>query len=99
MVAGYTKSLHAAFGPGVIGVLLFMYVLPVMGLFRRETRGPALAAYGAGVAGRMLVARRTGQSVPDALAHPASIATLSALWVRSVRAKRRGTLTWRGRPV
>ncbi len=99
MVAGYTKSLHAAFGPGVIALLLFMYVVPVAGLIRRDTRGFALLAYAAGVTGRILVARRTGQSVTDALGHPASIVALTALWARSVRAKRRGTLTWRGRPV
>lgn len=97
LVAGYTKSLHDAFGPGTIGLLLFMYVLPVAGCLR--WRAPALVAYGAAVTGRVLVARRTGQSVPDAFAHPVSIVALTALWVRSVRAARRGQLSWRGRQL
>jgi hypothetical protein len=36
---------------------------------------------------------------PDPLAHPLSLALLDVLVVRSVAAHRRGTLTWRGRPV
>lgn len=97
LVAGYTKSLHDAFGPGTIGLLVFMYVFPVMALRRAPV--PALLGYAAGVTGRILVARRTRQSVPEAFAHPLSILALSGLWLRSVRAKRRGELTWRGRVV
>lgn len=99
LVAGYEKSLHDAFGPGTIALLLFMYVLPLAGMLRRDTRRWALAAYAGAVTGRVLVARRTGQSVLDAAGHPVSILALSALWLRSVRARRRGTLTWRGRPL
>lgn len=99
LVAGYTKSLHDAFGPGTIGLLLFMYVAPVLGLVHRTTRAPALAAYAAAVTGRLLVASRTGQPRAAAFVHPLSIATLAALYVRSVRARRQGRLTWRGRPL
>ena len=54
--------------------------------------------YAAGVAGRVLAARRTGSRVwPDALAHPASVVTFGALVADSVRRHRAGTLTVRGR--
>lgn len=97
MIAGYTKSLHDAFGPPIVALLAALYVAPVAGLLRRDTRAPALLAYGAAVAGRLLVARRTQQRLIDTAAHPASITALVALYVRSVRARRRGTITWRGR--
>jgi hypothetical protein len=99
LIAGYTKSLHDAFGPGTIALLVFLFVAPVAGMLDRRARPLALVAYGAGVAGRILVARRTGGSVPDALAHPLSIVALAALWARSEVAKRRGTLIWRGRQL
>jgi hypothetical protein len=99
LVAGYTKSLHDAFGPQIVVLLNLLYVLPIAGLLRRDTRGPALAAYAAAVTGRALVAGRTGQSLPDTLAHPASIISLTWLWIRSVRARRAGTLRWRGRSL
>lgn len=99
MVAGYTKSLHDAFGAPVIGVLTFMYVMPMVGLLHPRTRPAAILAYGCAVAGRVAVARRTDQSVADAFAHPASIVALIGLWARSVQARRRGTITWRGRSL
>jgi hypothetical protein len=59
-----------------------------------------LAGYAAGVAGRVIAARRTGgRAWPDALAHPASIAALGALTARSWRLRRAGRLAWKGRPV
>jgi hypothetical protein len=36
---------------------------------------------------------------PDALAHPLSILALDVLVARSIAVRRRGTLTWRGRPI
>lgn len=99
LIAGYTKSLHDAFGAPVVALLNIMYVLPLAGLLRRNTRGPALLAYSAAVAGRALVARRTGQNLPDIVAHPLSIVALSGLWMRSLRARRAGTLSWRGRSL
>lgn len=99
LLAGYTKSLHDAFGPGVIALLNALYVAAPMGIVSRDrwTRRAAAGAYLAAVTGRILVARRTGQSVTDTLAQPASIAALTGIYVRSVRAHRRGTITWRGR--
>ena len=102
LAAGYTKSLHAAFGPPVVLLLGFLYVLPpVAALLARDrrTRLAGLAGYTVAVAGRVVVARRTGQPVPDAAAHPASIVALAGLYARSVLANRRGTITWRGRTL
>lgn len=99
---GYTKSLWAAFGSplgAVLGgsLLALLYVVPPLGMFRRATRAWAVAGYVAGVCGRLVSARRTGGRVADAWMHPASIATLLSLLVRSWRARRAGTLKWKGR--
>jgi hypothetical protein len=102
LVDGYTKSLHEAFAPGVLVLLNFMYVLPgAVALFGRgrRARGHGLLAYALAVAGRVAVATRTGQPRLDTLAHPLSILALSALYMRSVVAARRQTITWRGRSV
>jgi glycosyltransferase involved in cell wall biosynthesis len=102
LVAGYTKSLHDAFSPPVVVLLGLLYVVPpVAAVFTRDrrTRLAGLAGYAVAVAGRVAVARRTGQPVLDAGAHPASIVALAGLYLRSVSARRRGTLTWRGRAL
>ena len=108
LVEGYTKSLWSAFGSpagaaGVVSLLAWLYVVPpvaaVAGPTARARRWGALG-YTAGVAGRALVARRTGSRLlPDVAAHPASVAVLGALVAESWRRRRAGTLTWRGRPV
>lgn len=107
VIDGYSKSLWAAFnGPagsaGANALLVTTYVVPALAmvLARGRTRALGAAGYSAGVASRALVARRTGEPVvPDALAHPASIAAFAALsvvsWVRHLR----GTNAWKGRPV
>jgi glycosyltransferase involved in cell wall biosynthesis len=97
MIAGYTKSLHDAFDVPVVVLLAVLYLSPLVAVWHRRTRSAALLAYAAAVAGRVLVARRTGQRSVDALAHPASIAALVGLYANSVLARRRGTLMWRGR--
>jgi len=62
--------------------------------------GWALGAYLLGVAGRVVSARATGgRAWPDALAHPLSVVLFAALVVRSFALRRRGRLSWRGRPV
>lgn len=106
--AGYTKSVWSAFGPsvvayGMVGVMIGAYVAPplfaLLGPGRR-VRAWGIAGYGAGVAGRWVVARRTGERVwPDVLAHPLSIGAFAALIVESMRKHRAGELTWRGRPI
>lgn len=108
LVAGYTKSLWSAFGSpaaaaAAVSALLLAYVVPpvaaVIGPDRR-TRAIGAVGYAAAVAGRVAVARRTGQrSWPDAAAHPASIIAFAGLVAESWRRLRRGELTWSGRPV
>lgn len=103
MVAGYTKSLWSALGPppaaaAVAALLTVAYVVPALAMVAGSPVGAA--GYAAGVAGRVLVARRTGgRSLPDALAHPVSVLAFTALLARSWRARARGTASWRGRPV
>lgn len=90
---GYAKSLWAAGGSPVgsaaqVALLLALYARP----------DPV--AYAAGVASRIVTARRTGgRAWPDALAHPASIVTYAALTGLSWARHRRGQLTWRGRTL
>ncbi|WP_375482048.1 glycosyltransferase [uncultured Jatrophihabitans sp.] len=100
---GYGKSLWSACGsePGAVvamAVLTVAYVVPgVAAAF-----GSRIGAVGylAGVGGRWVSARRTGgRALPDALAHPVSIAVLDWLIVRSVVQHRRGVLRWKGRAV
>lgn len=105
--AGYEKSLWAAFGGPVGGLavcaaLLMMFVLPATALVLARdprTRGWAGAGYAAAVTSRALVARRTGEPVVDAVAHPMSIVALVVLTALSWRGRYRGTLRWKGREV
>ncbi|MEI7631475.1 MAG: glycosyltransferase family A protein [Actinomycetes bacterium] len=103
---GYTKSLWSAFGraPGSLGgiaAMLLIYVLPAAATLTSKdatTRRWGAFGYASGVAGRAMVARRTGERVwPDSLSHPASLATFAGLATASVVRKRRGTITWKGR--
>jgi GT2 family glycosyltransferase len=100
---GYGKSLWAAFGSpqgalGVVAGLGVAYVVPAVAALRGSRMG--LLGYTAGVAGRVIAARRTGgRAWPDALAHPVSVAAFGWLVVRSLVGHRRGTLTWKGRDV
>lgn len=111
LVAGYSKSLWASFGSGpaagiVVVTLLLLYASPPVAAVLLLALGSlwwaaiALVAYVLGVAGRMVAATATGsRPLPDALAHPVSIAVFAALVVRSFRLHRTGTLTWRGRSL
>ena len=98
---GYGKSLWSAFGGpagavATLGALSVVYLLPAVAALRGSRVGAL--GYAAGVAGRVIAARRTGGRVwPDSLAHPASVATLTGLGVRSLAGRRRGTLAWKGR--
>jgi hypothetical protein len=102
--AGYTKSLWSAFGSpagaaAVAGGLVLVYLTPPLAAVLAGSRVGWLG-YAAGVLGRVLVARTTGQPVwPDVLAHPAAIAVFASLTAASLRGRRRGSLTWKGRPV
>jgi hypothetical protein len=100
---GYRKSLWSAFGSpagaaGAVGMLVVLYVVPPVAALTGSPTG--LAGYLAAVAGRVAVARRTGgAALPDSLAHPVSILALGWLTASSLRGRRRGDLTWRGRGV
>ncbi len=100
---GYTKSLWTAFGSGygaaaVLGGLVLLHVVPaVVALTGSRV---ALAGYAAGVAGRVVAARRVGGPVfPDAALHPVSVAVAAWLTTRSLWRRRRGPLSWKGRPL
>ena len=107
LVDGYTKSLWAAFGSpvgsaGATALLTVAYVLPTvaaLGARSPATRALGAAGYAAGVAGRVLVARRTGGRVADAWAHPLSVLALDALTGLSWWRHERGQLSWKGRHV
>jgi hypothetical protein len=108
VVDGYAKSLWSAFGGpagsvAVNGLLLLVYVVPGVAMFTGPgRRGRLLGAvgYAAGVASRVLVARRTGERVlPDTLLHPASIGAFAVLNAISWWRHARGRNTWKGRPV
>jgi len=75
-----------------------LYVVPAAAALRGSLVG--LAGYAAAAAGRYAVAERTGgRSMPDCLAHPASVALLAWLTADSWRQHRRGTLGWKGRQL
>jgi hypothetical protein len=95
LVEGYTKSAWTVPAP-VVGLLALLYVVPAVAALRGSRAGAV--AYAAGVGGRVISARRTGGQVwPDALAHPVSVGLLCWLTAHSRLARRRGTLTWKGR--
>lgn len=103
VVAGYEKSLWAAFGSrpaatGALGLLLLAYVVPPVAALGGSRAG--MLGYAGAVLGRCVVARRTGQRVlPDVLGHPLSILSLAWLTWRSWRGHRAGRLRWKDRPV
>lgn len=108
LVNGYTKSLWAAFGSpagaaGVLAGLSLAYLVPPAAMVigpGTPTRMIGTVGYGAAVAGRVLVARRTAQRVfPDAWTHPASIFAFGWLVKSSFKRRRAGLLNWSGRPV
>ncbi len=100
---GYTKSLWSAFrSPGAaLGVMAGLgvaYVVPPLAAARGSRVG--LVGFGAAVAGRYLVAERTGgRSLPDSFAHPASVLLLWWLTASSWWRRRRGGLRWKGRDL
>lgn len=97
LVDGYAKSLHTV-PPATTVLLAALYVAPAVAALRGSRAGQV--AYAAGVAGRVVAARRTGSVVwPDALLHPLSVAALIGLTLRSHVLHRRGALSWKGRQL
>lgn len=105
LIDGYAKSLWDAFGGpvgslGVNALLALAYVVPAAAMVSgREMRVTGTVGYAAGVASRAMVARRVGEPVAGALAHPASVAAFIALNAISWRRHLAGTNRWKGRPV
>lgn len=108
LVAGYTKSLWAAFGGpyrsvAATAALAGLYTIPlcyaVVGS-DRSTRIAGVVGYTAATVGRLVTAHQTGEpaSVWPAT-HPVAVAVLAGLTARSVQQHRLGLLRWRGRPV
>jgi len=111
LVGGYSKSMWASFGSpagaaAVVVLLILLYAAPPVTavlLLMSATVEPALvslSAYGIGVLGRVIAAAATGgRTWPDPLAQPISILLFGWLVARSFALRRRGALSWRGRPV
>lgn len=100
--AGYDKSLWSAFGgpagsTSVLGVLGLAYVVPAVAALRGSKVG--IAGYAAGVAGRMISARRTGGRIGDSFTHPLSVLLFGWLTTRSHVQHARGGTRWKGRAV
>jgi hypothetical protein len=97
LVQGYGKSLWTLPPPTLV-LLLLLYVLPPLAALRGSRAGAL--GYAAGVAGRVVSARRTGSpAMPDALAHPVSVLAFCLLAGRSRLLRRRGRLVWKGRSL
>ncbi|MGA5300740.1 glycosyltransferase [Nucisporomicrobium flavum] len=111
LVDGYSKSLWASFGslPGAAAVVVLLILLyaappvtaiPLLMSARVDLALVTLCAYGMGVLGRVIAAAATGgRTWPDPLAQPISILAFGWLAARSFVLRRRGALSWRGRPV
>jgi hypothetical protein len=96
LVDGYTKSLWTLPAPTVV-LLALLYVAPAAAALRGSRAG--LAGYAAGVAGRLVAARRTGGPVAAAPLHPVSVGLFCLLAGRSRMHRRRGALHWKGRSL
>jgi hypothetical protein len=100
---GYSKSLWSALGTpagaaAFVALTVLTYVVPPLAALTGSRVGAV--GYAGAVAGRALVASRTGgRTWPDALLHPASVLMFGYLAARSVVGHRRGTLTWKARPL
>ena len=96
LVDGYGKSLWTLPLP-TLAVLALLYVVPPVAALRGSRAG--LLGYAAGVAGRVVSARRTGGPVLASAAHPVSVALLCLLAGRSRLQRARGALSWKGRSL
>lgn len=110
---GYTRWLWNAFGgmsgsASVLAAITVMYLLPpAAAIFGTgPTRRWGLLGYCAAVASRIASGyAESGRSTPwlrtvaASTTHPASVAIYGALTVESFRRRRRGSTTWKGRPL
>lgn len=97
LVEGYSKSLWTLPAP-TVALLALLYVMPPLAALRGSRAG--LLGYAAGVAGRVVSARRTGgRALPDALLHPLSVTAFCLMAGRSRVQRHRGALVWKGRSL
>ncbi len=97
LVEGYGKSLWTL-PPATLVLMAVLYVVPPLAAVRGSRAGAV--GYAAGVVGRVVASRRTGsRPFPEALAHPLSVVLLIGLALRSRLARRRGSLSWKGRSL
>jgi glycosyltransferase involved in cell wall biosynthesis len=100
---GYTRWLWVLFPNNRVLVttcakVIASDVLPLLAALRGSKLG--MLGYGAGVVGRVLAGRSShDRLVPDALFHPASSALSVALYVDSVRRRKKDKVTWKGRAI
>ncbi len=100
---GYSKSLWSATGSpagaaALVALMTLAYVVPPVAALLGSRVGAV--GYVGAVSGRALVAQRVGGQVwPDSLLHPASVIGFGYLTARSWIGLRRGTLTWKSRPL
>lgn len=111
--AGYTRWLWSAYGgsrtaAAAIGAATAVaYLVPPAAalLGRGRLRWTGTLGYAAAVAGRLLARRMETGTAPrvadvgSALAHPVAVAVYQVLVIRSHRARRRGSVRWKGRPI
>jgi hypothetical protein len=109
--SGYQKSLWAAFGSpfGAAAVALafvLLYVVPPLVSVAAAIAGngslvvAGAVGYALAVHGRIGSARATGgRAWPDPLAHPISVVLFVVLLADSYRARRHGSLSWKGREL
>ena len=84
----------------MLALVTVTYLVPALAALTGRHRAAGVAGYAAGVASRLLTARATGgRALPDALAHPVSVAGLAALTVESLHRRRRGLVAWKGRQI
>jgi glycosyltransferase involved in cell wall biosynthesis len=102
LIAGYTKSLWAAFG-GLAGSIFVSALLFVTGilpfLFALAGNKWAWGCYLLLTLSRLVSAARTRSTFSSVFLHPLSMFALIALIVKSWQGKLNGSLLWRGRNV
>lgn len=100
---GYTRWLWVLFPNNRVLVttcakVIASDVLPFLAALRGSRLG--MLGYGAGVVGRVISGRSSrDRLVPDALFHPASSALSVALYIESVRRRKKDQVTWKGRAI
>lgn len=105
---GYAKSVWSIIPPapialGMVAGAVILYALPPIAMIASmdpRTKAYGALGYGAMTAGRVMVAKATGERVwPDSLAMPLSIASFIGIAISSHWRHKHGKLDWKGRSV